>query len=356
MKAPFCVRMDWLADSLGGYRLGRRKKRLFYFNLSRLLKGGLAIHRSLTVLARNEASKDMKSMLSAFQNQIQEGKALSEVMSRCSGVFTSCEWRLVAAGEASGRLEDVLDAIAADLHKDEETRAVIRGAVAYPLFILALGVFTFLFLVFFIIPRLSLLYQDFGQSLPVLTLGVIRVSQWIRMAVLGLTLPGIVFFYFRKKMPGVSGLAVRLPLWEDLFKTGKLARFSALLALLLKSGIPAIEALGLAADAAPDESGKREILRVRQAIEAGRTFADSLENLFFMDGTARALIASGEESGRICEALDEIAEMNAADLESRSKLILKLLEPALILFIGGVIGFVVIAMLFPIVTMSAVVQ
>lgn len=356
MKTPVCVDLNWLEESPQKLRVGLRDKRLFFFTLSRLLKGGLAIHAALTVMAREAAVKNMKSILCFMQSRIREGKTLSEVMSRYPEVFTACECRLAAAGEASGRLEDVLDAAAAGLQKDEENRALLRGAVAYPLFILLLGFFTFAFLIFFMIPRLLLLYEDFGQPLPALTLGVVRLSQWARAAFLGLTLPGIVLFLVRKKIPWVKRLPLRLPLWEGLFKKRRLAGFAALLALLLDSGISALEALELAAEASPDENGKRELLRAKLSVGAGLIFAESLEELSFMDGTARALIACGEESGRICEALREISGISAVDLESRTKLVLKLMEPALILVMGGVIGFVVIAMLLPLVTMSAVVR
>lgn len=356
MKTPALVDLNWLEKSPRKHRMGLRDKRIFFFTLSRLLKGGLAIHAALTVMARGTAAKGMKAILFSMRSEIQEGKALSEAMSRYPWVFTACECRLAAAGEASGRLEDILDAAASGLQKDEETRALVRGAVAYPLFILLLGVFTFVFLIFFMIPRLSVLYQDFGQPLPALTLGVVRLSQWARAALLGLTLPAIVFSVMRKKTSRLAGFSWSLPLWEGLIKKRRLAGFSALFALLLDSGISALEALELAAAASPDENGKRELVRAKLSVASGLSLAESLEALSFMDGTAGALIACGEESGRICDALREISGMNAADLESGSKLILKLLEPALILTMGGIIGFVVIAMLFPLVTMSAVVR
>lgn len=275
---------------------------------------------------------------------IGEGKSLSQCFSLFPSVFPPYQLSLLEAGEASGRMEEVLECIARKIEREEETRGKVREAVAYPAFIAFFGLATVLILLIWIVPRIASVYDDFGEPLPGFTRWVIGLSRGMKFLVPGLLLAMAV------SLPVIGKLSRRLgpslmkaPLFGTLWRSSELGRKTHLLSLLLRSGVPLLRALEAAGERA---AGQR--------VARGETLSEAFGEIPFINASALALIQAGEESGALAECLEEISRASARDLETAARMILKLLEPALILAVGTVTGFVAVAMILPIMSLSSV--
>lgn len=327
-------------------RIKLKDKRIFFSTFAKLLHGGIPILRALAILGNETRKENIRSLIPVFEDHIRQGKSLSHCMSLYPAVFPVYQISLIQAGEASGQLDKVLEDIALELEKEEETKSKVREAVSYPAFIIVFGLITIFILTTFIIPKLALVYQDFGETLPWITLLVIRISNTMKYLLpLFLLLMGGFFLLIRRYGKGLYPAALAMPLVGSMLQHSMLVRFSYLLSLLLKSGIPLLRALEATEE---KNAGER--------IASGETLAQALRELPFVNETALALIQAGEESGTLPESLEEVSKVYSRELESATKMILKLLEPALILGVGIVTGFVVIAMIYPVVTLSSAVR
>lgn len=344
------IELDWIEiqEEKKVCRISLKERRLFFAALARLLQGGVPILRALEIVSGETRKETLRGLISRMGAEIREGKSLSYGLSLYPGAFPLYQVSLVQAGEASGQMDKVLEDMARGLEKEEETRSKVREAVAYPAFLIIFGLLTVFVLTAFIIPRLAAVYEDFGEKLPWMTLLVIRISQGMKFILPFFLLPGVFSLLVFKKYEAVfHSIGLRIPLWGGLLKHSSLIRFSYLLSLLLKSGVPLLRAL----ESVGSDAGK-----AAEKVAEGESLAESLRELPFVNETVLALILAGEESGTLAESLEEISKIHSRELETATRMILKLLEPALILVIGGITGLVVIAMIFPIVTLSTVVR
>jgi len=344
------IELDWveIREEKKKLRLSLKDRCVFFSTFARLLQGGVPILRALEILSREIRKENVRGLISRIGAHIREGKSLSYGLTLYPAIFPSYQVSLVQAGEASGQMDRVLEDIARGLEKEEETRSKIREAVAYPIFIVIFGLLTVFVLTAFIIPKLATVYQDFGEKLPWMTLLVIQISQWMKFIIpLFLLLLAASFWVLKKYRNRFYSIALRMPLFGSMLQNSLLIRLSYLLSLLLKNGIPLLRAL---------EAVGGHAKKAAEKVAQGESLAESLRGLPFVSETALALILAGEESGTLAESLEEISKIYSRELETATRMILKLLEPTLILVIGVMTGFVVIAMIFPIVTLSAVVR
>ncbi len=353
------IELDWveIREEKKGVRLSLKDRCVFFSTFARLLQGGVPILRALEILSRETRKENVRGLISKIGSHIREGKSLSYCLSIYPAVFPSYQISLVQAGEVSGQMDKVLADIALELEKEEETRSKIREAISYPAFIVIFGLITIFILTTSIIPKLAVVYQDFGEKLPWMTLLVIQISQWIKFIIpLFLLVSAVSFLLLKRYQNRFYSIALRIPLFGSMLQNSLLIRLSYLLSLLLKSGIPLLRALEVTGQTFQNSFFKNHAKKAAEKIAQGESLAESLRGLPFVSETALALILSGEESGSLSEALEEISKIYSRELETATRMILKLLEPALILVIGVMTGFVVIAMIFPIVTLSAVVR
>jgi type II secretory pathway component PulF len=327
-------------------RLSPKERRAFFSTLGRLLRGGVPLLRALEVLSGEGRSTDWRVLVSKTRALVADGKSFSHGLSLYPSLFPAYQIRLIEAGEASGQMDRVLDDIGREIGREEETRSRIREAVAYPAFIVLFGLATVFVLVTFIIPRIAGIYGDFGEELPPITLFDIGLSRWMKFLIPGfLLLAAALGLTGKKYRLRLDPFLMKVPFFGGLLQTALLARLGYLLALLLKSGIPLLRALEAAGW---PETGEK--------VARGETLAEAFRGAPFMSASALALIQAGEESGGLPESLEEISQTCGRELESATRMILKLLEPALILVIGAGTGFVVIAMIYPVLSLSAVVR
>ncbi len=343
-------------------RQTNRQLMFFSRHLASLLKSGVPILKSLYLLAEQESEPGFRDLLNDLVRQIKEGGTLSQTMEKYPGTFFPMYIAIISAGEASGALPEALMRMAAHLKKQEGFETKISHALAYPGLLLAAGAGTIVFVLTFAVPRLSKLFLSLGRELPLVTRIVIGAGDfmsrsWPFLAVLGV-LVVILGRWFRQKKEAVElwdWIALRLPIaGKMIFKT-ELSRFSRTLEISLTNGISFIQALKVALPTINNSTIRQAIEGCYEQIQKGETFGRSLRQYDFFPHLVTDMIQIGEESGRLEEVLLEISELYEQETDDLILSMTTLLEPALILIISAVVGFIVIAMMLPVFEMSAVI-
>lgn len=327
---------------------------LFARVLSGLLEGGVPILKALEGLERIAPGHGFKSMLSEVEQSIRHGAAFSEALKR-TGRIPVFFHQAVYGGEVSGRISGVLDELSKYMRKEQALKRSIRDALVYPCFIVAVGFMTMGVLLCVVLPKLQSVYAGFGSELPVITSLVLGLSKaFLPFTAFFLPLAGFAAASWKKN--GSTRPFYQTPFLGDFFQRFARVRFSRLLSLLLESGTPVLEALEVVKNAFSEEFLRRDIACIKESLSKGGGFSDSLENIGWMDPLSCMLVVSGEDTGRLAASFFQIARDTESGLEERLHLVVKLLEPALILLVGACVGFIVIGTMLPLLDMSGLVQ
>lgn len=330
---------------------------LFSSALSRLLAGGVPLLQALQVLKDAFSHPREKKIFKKIREEIRQGRSFSEVLSEEPGAFPGYFVQVVRTGEISGTLEAVLKQMAGELEKQSQARRKIREAISYPFLILALGIVTLDVILKKVLPKLTLLYGDLGGELPAVTRLILSMSHWFY--------PGLGIFIFilfftglmiHKKNEKMAAVFFRVPVFGKLLRKILLNRFSSFLSLLLKSGIPLLQGLEMTEKASGFELFRRDLRQLGTSLAEGRGLGVSFKEMEWMDKTSLALLRAGEEAGRLEESLAELSRSSEQEIDSQVQWMLKLLEPLLILAVGGVVGMIVIGTILPIFEMNGLVK
>jgi general secretion pathway protein F len=270
---------------------------------------------------------------------------------------------MIRAGEDSGALPEVLLKIAGYRRKQEEMISRFRTAMAYPVLMACVGLGTVVFMLTFVLPRLMNLYNDMGQSLPLPTKILIRISGGLQSRWLGiLFILAFIVLILQRYLQTKSGrvslsiLKLHIPVAGSLMLKAELARFSRTLELLLRSGIPILRAIHITLPVLGNEVIREQLAKSYKELEQGGSLGRSLKNSRAFPPFMTNLITVGEESGRLDDALTELADSYEQDTEEAIRIMSSLFEPLMILVMGLVVGFIVVAMLLPIFEINVMVR
>lgn len=339
----------------GKMRFKMKTLRIFTQSLSRLLGGGVPLISALEALENESNDKSFKTSLGRIKDRIRQGESFSQALNKES--LPPYFIQMLEAGELSGNVSEILRLLSEHLLTQEERRRKILEAVIYPSLVLGLGIVSFFILLQFVIPRITQVYQDFEGELP-------RLTQWI-IALSHFSIPFILFvlFFFGFTLYGLRarkdlmiGLFSKLPFVSGLIEKNLLAQFSSLFSLLLKSGIPMLTALQSVSGIFSSQALKKDFEEIKVQIAEGTGVTQALRSLSWIGESQRALIRSGEESGKLPEAFEVIQKEASIELESQIHFALKVLEPLLIVIVGLVIGLIVVGAILPILEMSELVR
>jgi general secretion pathway protein F len=357
-------KQDTMRPPVATAALGRIKPRevtIFSRELASLIKSGLPILNAMTIILEQSDNPSFKTVLGNIRSSLKDGSTFSGSLLNYPKIFPSLYISLIRAGEDSGSLPEALLRIADYRLKEEEAYSRLRMALAYPLLMVLVGLGTVIFMLTFVIPRLAGIFLNLGQRLPLPTRILIKasssLSQWWIWVVLILAVL-VARRQFRSE-PGkivLSRFKLALPVFGNLILKSELSRFSRTLELLLKSGIPILRAIALAIPVMDNEVIKGQLRTSYKELEQGGSFGKSLKNSRLFPLFMTNLLIVGEESGRLNESLSEVATTYERDTEEAFKVMTNLLEPLLILFMGLVVGFIVVAMLLPVFEINVGVQ
>lgn len=346
-----------------GRRIRAHEVITFTRELADLLKAGVALDRALTVIAQNTPNQRMVEVIEDIQKEVSRGQPLHQALSRHGRMFPDFFCSMVKAGEAGGFLEDVLVRISNFAEKDEELRSRIRASLAYPILLSVIGLAAVVFLMVFFIPRFSMVFAQFGATLPVMTQIVIGFSAYTKkyiLLILAVALGAAVGVRQYVATPAgrelADGLKLRLPVVGTLLKKRGIARFTRTFGTLLKSGVPIVEALHIAKEAMGNVHLMRDIDEVAVGIRRGDKVGQLLGRSRFIPAIVSSMVTVGEESGNLDEVLVGIADSYDAQVDRAVKVLVSLFEPMLLVFMAAVVGFIVVSMLLPVFTLSTIVK
>jgi general secretion pathway protein F len=335
----------------------------FTRQLSNLLDSGLAMLNAMGVLIDQTDNPYFRQVISIVRDDIKDGATFSSALSKHPKVFSNLYINMVSSGEISGSLEEVLKRLSDFMEKDEENMAKVRASMAYPVLMAVVGFITIFVLLTFVAPRLISIFIDLGQALPLPTKILIWISSFLaRFWVL--IMIGIIFciFAFNRWSMTKDGRARLDKIKLKVFLLGafiqkvEIARFSRTLATLIGNGVPVIQALSIAAATIENTNIKHDMESARKDVVGGAPLSAGIKKSKSFPFMVANMIAVGEESGTLERSLSKIADSYDTEIDRTIKTMTSLLEPGLILFMGLVVGFIVISMLLPIFQLNLMVR
>lgn len=329
----------------------------FTRQLATLIEAGLPLLRSLTILEEQTESGNLKKIIKDLSVGIESGGTLSEGLSHYPKVFSKLYINMVKAGEIGGVLEAVLEKIAIFLEKQRELRSKVKSAMMYPTMVMCVSAGIVTFILVFIIPRFKKIYSDLGaQNLPGPTELLISISTVLTDPVRGaialvcLILIIIAFRYANKTSQGkfyIDSVKLKLPVFGQLVNKMSIARFASTLSTLITSGVPILQALEIVRETSGNEVVARAMTQVHESIREGETIHEPLAKFPVFPPLVVHMIAVGEETGALDAMLNKVAEAYEREVDDTVKGLTSLIEPLLIVFLGLIIGFIVIALYLP---------
>ena len=348
-------------------RVGLKKMTLFTRQLSTLQDAGLPLLRSLQILEQQQKPGKLKSILGGVCEDVEAGATLSDALAKHPKAFDRLYCKMVAAGEVGGVLDVILQRLADFMEKGQRLRRRIKGAMIYPCVVITIAVLIVTGIMYYVIPKFQSIFEDFGVKLPGITLWLISASKWVagtaspNQAVPGavwvVTSPVMLFLFFkliRKTTFGRAAtdlLRTKFPVIGPLVKKASIARFTRTLGTLVAAGVPILEAIMITRDTSGNYVFEKALTKVHDSIREGETFAAPLRESKVCDSIVVNMIDVGEETGDLDVMLMKIADNYDEEVDVAVSSLLSLLEPFMVVILGGIVGTIVVAMFLPLVAM-----
>ncbi len=351
---PLAVNPDDGRGELEGTgRTGRRADVAGAFRyLSTLLEAGFPLDRALATVRGLAGREDVAAALGEVREAVRSGDTLSDALEGREDVFPRLAVGMVRAGERGGRLADALDRLARHLEREEELRSQVLSALLYPALMAVVGGTALTVLVFYVLPKFVGILEEAGASLPTSTAMLLGATDflgrwWLPLLVGALALGGGAVAWARTERgrARLSALLLRLPVVGPLRRRMSAARFGRSLAQLLESGLPIVPALDAAAASLADPAAAAEVEDARRRVRAGRGLADALRRGDAFPPLFLRMAELGEEGGRLPTMLGRAADVAEEELERRLERLVRLVEPAMVVLFGVVVGFVALSLL-----------
>jgi type II secretion system protein F len=336
-------------------RISGKDVMLFTQDLATLLEAGLPVDRALSILTEVTEKDKFREVIQDILKTVQGGSYLSDALSKYPRIFSKFYVNMVRAGEVGGVLEPVLVRLGMFLETSQDLKDYIISAMVYPIFLVFVGGASIIVLLTFVIPKFSLIFSDLGAAIPMSTqllLGLSNLTRsywWIVIA--GILLLYYSFWKYSRTPEGklnIDKQKIRLPIFGQLIMKVEVARFSRTLGTLIKSGVPILQALDLVKDIIGNRVIAASMDDIREKVQKGDRLSKPLSSSGHFPSLAIQMITVGEETGRLDEMLLKVAENYEKIVRSMIKRFIGLLEPAMILIMGLLVGFIVISMLMAI--------
>ncbi len=335
--------------------------------LAVLLHAGLPLDEALSSLCADGGERGgnarLRHIMARLRDRIREGGDLADGLAEFPSVFSSTFVTMVRAGEASGTLELVIERYADHMDKQVELVRKVQSTLAYPAFMLVVGLVIVFFLLVFVIPKVTQIFTDLDRALPVPTQILISISDVLRngwwILLPGLAGAGLLLWQYGRTARGkrrLHRLWLKTPGLRSLLRPLLLGHMARTLGMLLKNGVPLLKALHIVRSISDNTLLAESVDSMINGVQAGRELSSFMTEPLLFPPLARRMVAAGERSGRLADMLLWVAEDSDSLVASRLQMLTALLEPVMILVLGGLVGFVVIAIILPIFEMSSLVS
>lgn len=336
-------------------RVKLKDKAIFARQFATMIASGLSLLRGLNILAEQSDNPKLSETVGTVRDDVEKGASLSDAMAKHPKVFDKLFVSLVRAGETSGQLDTVLKRVADSFEKDYKLRQKIKAAMTYPVVVLFIALSLVTVMLIFIVPTFANMFTGLGGTLPLPTRILLAISQRATLIVPTAIFLAVGAFFLYKNLRRTNAdfrlaadkVKLRAPVFGDLFTKIAISRFARTLALLLRSGVPVLQALDITSEATGNEVLTRAILDVKQSVSEGGSLSGPLAGHPVFPPMVVQMIAVGEDTGQIDSLLDKVGEFYEQEVESTTESLTALLEPLMIAFLGGIVGSMVIALYMP---------
>jgi len=354
-------------DILQGLKFGRRKKVkekdivVFTRQFATMIDAGLPLVQCLEILASQQDNTTLKEILLKVKADVEAGSTFADALRKHPVVFNELFCNLVTAGETGGILDTILNRLAAYIEKSMNLKKKVKGAMVYPIAVLAIALVVVIGMLVFVIPVFQKMFADMGGTLPAFTQLVINLSDFMRryflLVAAALVVLYIAFRRYYKTEKGqerIDGYLLKLPVFGNLIRKVAIAKFTRTLGTMLSSGVPILEGLDIVARTSGNKIIEKAILKTKMSIGEGKTIAEPLGASGVFPPMVVQMISVGESTGALDSMLSKIADFFDDEVDAAVAALTSLLEPLLMVFLGSAIGAIVVAMYLPIFQMASI--
>ena len=345
------IRLPWTGEK----KVGGKEMAIFTRQFATMIDAGLPLVQCLDILGLQQENPTFKKVILKIKEDVESGSTFADALSKHPKIFDDLFVNLVAAGEVGGMLDTILSRLADYIEKAMKLAKKIKGAMVYPSTILAVAVVVTVVLLVYVIPIFAKMFSDFGQTLPAPTQFVLALSDFTRryflLVIVFIFLLVAAFRWYYRQETGrrnVDRLLLRLPVVGSLLQRIAVARFSRTLGTIVSSGVPILESMDIVAKTAGNKIIEEAILKARASISEGKTIAEPLAESKVFPPMVTQMVAVGEATGALDAMLNKIADFYDDEVDAAVEAMTALLEPILMVFLGVVIGGLVIAMYLPV--------
>jgi type IV pilus assembly protein PilC len=343
-------------------RVKEKELVVFTRQFATMIDAGLPLVQCLEILASQQQNAAFKDILNKVKGDVEAGSTFADALRHHPRVFNDLFCNLVAAGEAGGILDTILNRLAAYIEKTMNLKKKVKGAMVYPSVVLSIALVVVAGLLLFVIPVFQKMFADMGGTLPAFTQFVIYLSELMRRYFVfiagGMVILVVAFVRWYRTEKGrmiVDDLLLKIPVMGPLIKKVAIAKFTRTLGTMLSSGVPIMEGLDIVARTSGNKTIERAILRTKASIGEGKTIAEPLGASKIFPAMVVQMISVGESTGALDSMLSKIADFYDDEVDAAVAALTSLIEPALMVFLGITVGGLVIAMYLPIFQMAAVI-
>jgi type IV pilus assembly protein PilC len=337
-------------------RITTRELVIFTRQFATMIDAGLPLVQCLEILADQQPNKTFKAVTRQIKADVEQGSTFADALGKHPKPFDALYVNLVQAGEVGGILDTILNRLAVYLEKADALARKVKGAMVYPTTVLVVAIGVVVLMLVKVIPTFEKMFADFGGELPAPTQMVVTISHfmqdWVAVFMGGIFLAFVLFFQARRRSPRfrrtTDAIALKLPIFGSLLQKVAVARFTRTLGTMIASGVPILDGLDIVAKTAGNMVIEEALLDVRAAISEGKTIAEPLQEADVFPGMVTQMIAVGEETGAMETMLSKIADFYDDEVDTAVDALTALLEPVMMVFLGGTVGGLLIAMYLPI--------
>ena len=337
------------------------KKDLVVFTrqFATMIDAGLPLVQCLDILGNQQEKNSFKKIILKIKEDVEGGSTFADALSKHPKIFDSLYVNLVAAGEVGGILDTILNRLAAYIEKAEALKGKVKSAMVYPSTIVGVAIAVTAILLVFVVPMFQEMFSSSGTALPLPTQVLVTISSIIKHYIIYIVLvvgaAAVGFVYFYRTPVGralVDDILLKLPVFGSLVKKVAVARFTRTLGTMISSGVPILDALEITARTAGNKTVEREVMFTRSGISEGKTLAEPMSQSKVFPPMVVQMVAVGEATGNMDAMLNKIADFYDQEVDDAVSALTSLLEPMLMVFLGVVVGGMVIALYLPIFNMA----
>lgn len=335
---------------------------IFTRQLSTMIDAGLPLVQGLEILGNQQENPTFKKILTQVRTDVETGTTFADALKKHPKVFDSLFCNMVEAGEIGGILDTILARLALFMEKSMTLKKRVKGAMTYPIICLCISIIILGVILIFVVPVFDKMFTDFGAALPLPTQIVVSMSNFVQSNIIyGLIFIAVFIYLFKRYYATEQGekridaLVLQLPIVGDLIRKVAVAKFSRTLGTMLKSGVPILESLTVVAKTSGNKVIETAVFRTADAISEGRPIAEPLEETGVFPGMVVQMINVGEAVGALDAMLEKIADFYDEEVDHAVEQLTAMIEPFMMVFLGGLIGGLVVAMYLPIFKMGEVV-